>query len=179
MVSTHLKNISQIGSFPQVRVNIKNIWNHHLDVLSKCKCSRENHPSLMDCVGIFLGWCPKSVSQFTNPSPKTHQTEVNGTVQVRSHLWRSASSEFDQTQKPWGIRNRFFGKPVWYTFATHSGKVATYHFWFRIANPRKKLPYSQIWSVFSTPNSTPWTSKMKPNVMKVWLRWFSFANGWF
>ena len=29
MVSTHLKNISQIGSFPQVGVKIKNIWNHH------------------------------------------------------------------------------------------------------------------------------------------------------
>ena len=30
MVSTHLKNISQIGSFPQVGVKIKDIWNHHL-----------------------------------------------------------------------------------------------------------------------------------------------------
>ena len=30
MVSTHLKNISQIGSFPQVGVKIKNVWNHHL-----------------------------------------------------------------------------------------------------------------------------------------------------
>ncbi len=30
MVSTHLKNISQIGSFSQVGVKIKNIWNHHL-----------------------------------------------------------------------------------------------------------------------------------------------------
>ncbi len=30
VVSTHLNNISQIGSFPQVGVNIKNIWNHHL-----------------------------------------------------------------------------------------------------------------------------------------------------
>ena len=30
MVSTHLKNICQIGSFPQVGVKIKNIWNHHL-----------------------------------------------------------------------------------------------------------------------------------------------------
>ena len=28
-VSTHLKNISQIGSFPQIGVKIKNIWNHH------------------------------------------------------------------------------------------------------------------------------------------------------
>ena len=27
---THLKNISQIGSFPQVGVKIKNVWNHHL-----------------------------------------------------------------------------------------------------------------------------------------------------
>ncbi len=31
VVSTHLKNISQIESFPQVGVKIKNIWNHHLD----------------------------------------------------------------------------------------------------------------------------------------------------
>ena len=30
MVSTHLKNISQIGSFPQVGMKIRNIWNHHL-----------------------------------------------------------------------------------------------------------------------------------------------------
>ena len=30
MVSTHLKNISQIGSFPQVGVKIKTVWNHHL-----------------------------------------------------------------------------------------------------------------------------------------------------
>ena len=31
MVSTHLKNIIQIGSFPQVGVNIKTLWNHQLD----------------------------------------------------------------------------------------------------------------------------------------------------
>ena len=29
MVSTHLKNISQIVSLPQIGVKIKNIWNHH------------------------------------------------------------------------------------------------------------------------------------------------------
>ena len=28
--STHLKNISQNGSFPQLGVKIKNTWNHHL-----------------------------------------------------------------------------------------------------------------------------------------------------
>ena len=31
VVSTHLKNISQTGNLPQIGVDIKNIWNHHLD----------------------------------------------------------------------------------------------------------------------------------------------------
>ena len=35
MVSTHLQNISQIGSFPQIGVKIKNIWNHHLAIVVK------------------------------------------------------------------------------------------------------------------------------------------------
>ena len=36
VVSTHLKNISQIGSLPQIGVKIKNVWNHHLvSVISK------------------------------------------------------------------------------------------------------------------------------------------------
>ena len=30
MVSTQLKNISQNGNLPQVGLNIKNLWNHHL-----------------------------------------------------------------------------------------------------------------------------------------------------
>ncbi len=32
VVSTHLKNINQIRNLPQIRVNIKNVWNHHLDI---------------------------------------------------------------------------------------------------------------------------------------------------
>ena len=32
-VSTHFKNMSQIGSFPQVGVKIKNLWNHQLDIV--------------------------------------------------------------------------------------------------------------------------------------------------
>ena len=31
VVSTHLKHISQIGSFPQIGLKIKDIWNHHLE----------------------------------------------------------------------------------------------------------------------------------------------------
>ena len=34
VVSTHLKNISEIGNLPQKGVKIKNIWNHHLDLQS-------------------------------------------------------------------------------------------------------------------------------------------------
>jgi len=30
VVSTHLKNISQLGSFPQVGMKTRNIWKHHL-----------------------------------------------------------------------------------------------------------------------------------------------------
>ena len=36
MISTHLKNISQIGNLPQVGVTIKNIWNQHLDHQRNC-----------------------------------------------------------------------------------------------------------------------------------------------
>ncbi len=32
--NSHLKNISQIGSSPQVGVKIKNLWNHHLGTVS-------------------------------------------------------------------------------------------------------------------------------------------------
>ena len=40
MVSTHLKNISQIGSFSQVGVKIKNIWNHHLELVRPERCTK-------------------------------------------------------------------------------------------------------------------------------------------
>ena len=46
MVSTHLKNISQIGSFPQVGVKIENIWNHHLVRLLMNNCCQGAPPTL-------------------------------------------------------------------------------------------------------------------------------------
>ena len=33
VVSTHLNNISQNGNLPQIGMNIKTIWNHHLDIV--------------------------------------------------------------------------------------------------------------------------------------------------
>ena len=55
MVSTHLKNISQIGTLPQIGVKIKNIWNHHLGEYFTHVCQHSNlsathvhpHPSSM------------------------------------------------------------------------------------------------------------------------------------
>ena len=37
VVSTHLKNISQIGNLPQIGMKMKNIWNHHLEKVQLCK----------------------------------------------------------------------------------------------------------------------------------------------
>ena len=42
MASTHLKNIRQIGSFPQVGMKIKNIWNHHPAEYKKVPFPRKN-----------------------------------------------------------------------------------------------------------------------------------------
>ena len=59
MVSTHLKNISQIGSCPQVGVKIKNVWNHHpVDSYGKLVNKyTDPHDSFMDplgCISIFI-----------------------------------------------------------------------------------------------------------------------------
>ena len=32
VVSTYLKNISQLGNLTQIGMKVKNIWNHHLDI---------------------------------------------------------------------------------------------------------------------------------------------------
>ena len=47
MVSTHLKNISQTGSFPQIGVKIKHIWNHHLYKLNFTTSFFKSWPGLI------------------------------------------------------------------------------------------------------------------------------------
>ena len=44
VVSTHLKNISQIGNLPQVGVKITNIWNHHPEFVTPNKPLRNADP---------------------------------------------------------------------------------------------------------------------------------------
>ena len=77
MVSTHLKNICQIGSFLQVGVNIKNIWNHHL-VISTTHSNNwggvnKDLPMMMKriflCDWFFIGRCICfNMKQVINPS---------------------------------------------------------------------------------------------------------------
>ena len=43
VVSTHLKSVSQIGSFPQVGMKIKNIWNHHLVFIDPLEVANYEH----------------------------------------------------------------------------------------------------------------------------------------
>ena len=55
MVSTHLKNISQIGNLPQKGVKIKNIWNHHLVFFLHHTKQQILSPS-NSAIVTFLGW---------------------------------------------------------------------------------------------------------------------------
>ena len=70
VVSTHLKNISQIGNRPQVGMKIKNISNHHLVE--------------------FHFPCRLLPSLPSQPSPKTPRTKI---IKLRSLSWRRARSK--------------------------------------------------------------------------------------
>ena len=46
MISTHLKNIGQIGNLPRIGVKIKHMWNHHLEYFTNL-----HFPEMRPCVG--------------------------------------------------------------------------------------------------------------------------------
>ena len=62
-ILTHLKHISQIGSFLQVGVKIKHIWNHHLEngvdsanIGSLPHLRDDNTTCFESTTEVFLGW---------------------------------------------------------------------------------------------------------------------------
>ena len=77
VVSTHLKNISQIGNLPQIEVKIKNVWNHHLVTVSSGKLvhhsSRKNQAytppkkTNKNWTWIFTLWKRRVPSTFKPP----------------------------------------------------------------------------------------------------------------
>ena len=54
MVSTPLKNISQIGNLPKIVVKIKNLWNHHLEM----------YVGFKGCPPLFWGISPEKTNIF-------------------------------------------------------------------------------------------------------------------
>ena len=73
MVSTHLKNIGQIGSISQVGVKIKNIWNHHLVWVLLSAGSGADF-------GIQSTHIPRSNRLEPNPTPGTRNLKGSGVV---------------------------------------------------------------------------------------------------
>ena len=74
VVSTHLKNISQNGSLPQVGLKIRNIWNQHLDIyiFQKSMCQVVLWLSSREGKGL---WGQKEKISFANlayPLPSRH-----------------------------------------------------------------------------------------------------------
>ena len=85
LVSTPLKNISQIGSFPQVGVKIKNLWSHHLAINFDMNFRRR----------IFR-WIPKNcLSDQREGSSliRKYDSSPNGPVYLtppkKNHTWMS------------------------------------------------------------------------------------------
>ena len=72
---THLKNTSQIGSFPQVGVKIKYVWNHHLVIITLPEVERTTVEEIFSRISTQLieSW---KVLNWTDvsPTPQTHGT---------------------------------------------------------------------------------------------------------
>ncbi len=85
MVSTQLKKISQIGSFPQVGVKIKIVRNHHLEHLVKVPRLPFQSLAIISWVPISLlkkGWLVARI----NP---THFANKNSASQIETNFPRS------------------------------------------------------------------------------------------
>ena len=74
VVSTHLKHISQIGSFPQVGMKMKNIWNHHPDHESTNESTNESIRKLVSTCFTILRPKRNEISEGFSvfPPPKTN-----------------------------------------------------------------------------------------------------------
>ena len=111
MVSTHLINISQIGSFPQVVVKIKNIWNHHLVIYNSISNNSPRRCSPHD-LSVFL---PKTLqAQWVHPDTFFQMLVI--------HLDRHANRNNDENfggENIWGIQVAAGGRE---TFKQESNK---------------------------------------------------------
>ena len=100
VVSAHLKNMSQIGSSPQVGMNIKRKWNHHLEFIpgpSSFFCAKrflyfeQKSPSLWVAFGTCLGrWLVESYWETLQLST-SHDAGV--TMKSMNHVTGTSDGE--------------------------------------------------------------------------------------
>ena len=86
VVPTHLKNISQNGNLPQIGVEIKTIWNHHLELLGcilYCPWKKSHWLSLK--LTIYI-------ARENRPSPKRKGLLLNHHFLGAMWVLRSVSS---------------------------------------------------------------------------------------
>jgi len=81
VVSTHPKNISQIGSFPQVELKIKNVRNHHLEVQFAAKNS---------FVFSAHGYAEDTQGRATNNTSRTPRRMAREAIGLDAALFRQA-----------------------------------------------------------------------------------------
>ena len=85
VVSTHLKNFSQIGNLPQIGVKIKNIWNHQPDLICIPVTPRSNqspHPTIPN-----QSWPSDWAGRITRTTPGMMSTAGHDPTWTCCGLW--------------------------------------------------------------------------------------------
>ena len=96
VVSTHLKNISQNGFFPQVGVKIENIWNHHPVIFTVASLEvPQDLPIKKDT--IFFSTPRKKNEKKTCENHPNWEAWSSG----RSILWGENPSLLNETKRSW------------------------------------------------------------------------------
>ena len=130
MDSTHLKNISQIGfsqigSFPQVGVNKKHIWNHYLNKDCCPICNRNTALFLQPRLGrVFLGG-----SVFSEVSLKIWDIPllslfITGFPHQQLHVWLARINTRNTSRYTAKSQNTASAKSFWNQFQ-RTGQIIT------------------------------------------------------
>jgi len=110
-VSTHLKNISQNGNLPQVGVNMKHIWNHHLEFIPvDALISSHNSGLLLQTLAsrLFIGDHPRLLVKVIDSGKENIKAcpklKFEQPISIRKYLLPSTSPSQILNQKKTSIR---------------------------------------------------------------------------
>ena len=156
MVSTHLKNISQNGSLPQVRVKITNVSNHHLENQHKSRLFLEipstsgasKLKSRLTCLSMEISLEADRASPVFHASGSYSGNVIRFGLNLRQYRWgKGKIQRYTRWQNIWPNYNV---SPTWISMnlrgfpfsATFWGEVV----WGRY-NLTQKCDY-QIWWIW-------------------------------